>query len=118
MLISLNMNGEYDCDDENIPIEKPVFVIVWCKVKQAFVRDPDGYYLEFCRSIPKLTQNQIFSPTIFLLKQSEFCPSLKSLISVARCLKTTWYKPRVRRKKLHKQNIEDGFNIYNQYFHK
>ena len=52
------------------------FFIVWSKVKQAFVRDPDGYYLEFCRSFTKLTQDQIFSTTIFLLlKRSEFCPS-------------------------------------------
>ena len=34
-------------------MRKNIFLTMFDKVKQAFVRDPDGYYLEFCRLFAK-----------------------------------------------------------------
>ena len=42
--------------------EKNTFLTMFDKVKQAFVRDPDGYYLEFCRLFAKRALETSFSP--------------------------------------------------------
>ena len=47
-------------------MRKNIFLTMFDKVKQAFVRDPDGYYLEFCRLFAKRALETSFSPNYIL----------------------------------------------------
>ena len=103
MIMSLNpfdydgfigQDGEDNCYDDNI--------FFFEQVKQAFVRDLDGYYLEFCRLFEIIfLSNNIFVHNIPVV--SKVCVShTLFFISVAKCLRPTLNKHRVR---FFRQNI-------------